>query len=464
MNKLTGIISGNSIKCKYKKKRLADKYSSVKKGKEEIYLDEGWSICKEYKTRTKLCKSKPIGDLFEDKVWCILSRMGFNEMNENNQFKIPISCSEQVTPKQIDIFAKDRESVILVECKSAKETTRRSFRKDINEINGIRNKIITFINNHYGSKLKVGWIFATKNVIWSESDLELAKTSDITVLLDNETGYYEELVNQIGPAAKYQLLAEVFANKKIPNLKIKIPAIKGKIGGSTFYSFAIEPSKLLPITFVSHRLRMDNKTVITYQRMLNKRRLKSIREYIEKEDGLFPNSIIINFRTKKSKLRFEKIGNTPQSTEASLGVLHLPGKYKSAWIIDGQHRLYGFAGSEKANKETIPVIAFENLDAAKQAKMFVDINSKQVKVPRNLLEDLYSDLLWDSDNELEKLLALTSKVVSELGKDISSPLYNKIQPSTRVRTKGKPITITTLTSAIKSNRLLGQVNRGANLL
>jgi len=461
---LTGIISGNDIKNMYKKKKSEYEYLSVKKGKEDMYVDEGWSVYKEYKTCTKLYKPKPIGRFFEDKVWCVLSKMGFDEMNSDNKFRIPISPSEQVTPKQVDVFAKDKDTAILVECKVASDPTSRSFRKDINEINGIRNEVIKSINKHYGSKLKVGWIFATKNIIWSETDLELAKTSDITVLQDDELEYYEELANHIGPAAKYQLLSEVFADKKIPNLQIKVPAIKGKIGGATFYSFAIEPSKLLSIAFVSHRLKTDRETVITYQRMLNKRRLKSIKEYIEKEEGLFPNSIIINFRTKKSRLRFDKLGKDPKGTEASLGILHLPGKYKSAWIIDGQHRLYGFSGSEKADKVTIPVIAFENLDAAKQARMFVDINSKQVKVPRNLLEDLYSDLLWDSDDEAEKLLALTSKVVSELGKDISSPLYNKIKPSTRVRAKDKPITIATLTGAIKTNRLLGQVNKGANIL
>jgi len=461
---LTGLISGNDMKSIYKKKKSDYEYLSVKKGKEDAYIDDGWTVHKEYKTRTKLCKLKPIGSFFEDKVWCIFFRMGFNEMNKDNKFKIPIYPGKYVTPKQIDVFAKDEESVILVECKAANNPTNRSFRKDINEINGIRQEIITSINKHYGSKLKVGWIFATKNIIWSDSDLQLAQTSDITVLRDDELEYYEELVEHIGPAAKYQLLAEVFANKKIPNLQIKVPAIKGKIGGATFYSFAIEPSKLLAIAFVSHRLKTDRETVITYQRMLNKRRLKSIREYIEKEGGLFPNSIIINFRTKKGRLRFDKFGNAPQGTEASLGILHLPGKYKSAWIIDGQHRLYGFSGSEKADMVTIPIIAFENLDAAKQARMFIDINSKQVKVPRNLLEDLYSDLLWDSDDEAEKLLALTSKVVNELGKDISSPLYNKIKPSTQVRAKNKPITIATLTSAIKSNKLLGQVNKGANIL
>ena len=461
---LTGLISGEEIKTYYKKKKREHKYVSVKKGKESHFLEDGWDIYKVYKTRIRLRKQKPVGILFKDRVWCILSKMGFEEISKDDEFKMSILTNPQINLEQVDIFVKDDEIAILVECKAAGEPTPRSFRGYINEINDTRGEIIGAINKHYGVKLKVGWIFATKNIIWSESDLELANSSNITVLRDDELEYYEELVCHIGPAAKYQFLAEVFAEKKIPRLRIKVPAIKGKIGGTTFYSFVIEPSKLLPIVFVSHRLKTDRDTVITYQRMLNKRRLKSIRGYIEKEGGLFPNSIIINFQTGKTRLRFEKTGGQDSTIGAVIGFLYLPNKYKSAWIIDGQHRLYGFSGSDKAEKVTIPVIAFENLDAAKQAKMFVDINSKQVKVPKNLLEDLYSDLLWDSKDESEKLLALTSKLVSKLGKDMSSPLYQKIKSSTQVRVKNKPITIATLTGAIKNTKLLGQVNTGANIL
>lgn len=45
------------------------------------------------------------------------------------------------------------------------------------------------------------------------------------------------------------------------------------------------------------------------------------------------------------------------------GWLHLPSTYKSAWIIDGQHRLYGFSDlDDKYLDSTLFVIAFERLD------------------------------------------------------------------------------------------------------
>ena len=218
----------------------------------------------------------------------------------------------------------------------------------------------------------------------------------------------------------------------------------------------------MPIAFVSHRSKADKDTIISYQRMLKKNRLQSIREYISSPDGIFPNSIIINFYTDRKKLRFDKIGGD-DCTEAVAGYLYLPNRYKSAWIIDGQHRLYGFSGTEQASKVTIPVIAFENLDASTQARMFVDINSKQERVKKNLLQDLYSDLLWDSKKESERLMALTSKLASELGRDMRSPLYKRVKTSDETTDAGRPITITTITTSISDTKLLGVLAKGSSI-
>jgi len=50
--------------------------------------------------------------------------------------------------------------------------------------------------------------------------------------------------------------------------------------------------------------------------------------------------------------------------------------YKSAWIIDGQHRLFSYSGHPKASKGLLSVLAFEGLPPSKQAELFIDINAK----------------------------------------------------------------------------------------
>lgn len=453
----------NSIKSSYNVKSSPYEFLNVKKGTENVYYEEGWEKDSELKRVTKLKKLKADWLQLEHKVWCILSKMGFDEINKDSNFKIPISEKNQVNPKQIDVFVKDGNVAIVTECKYSNEIKKKSFRKDISEINGYRAHVIRSIKEHYGQDLKVGWLFVTKNIILNDSDKELADDAKIKIISDDKLDYYNELVKHIGSAAKFQFLAEMFEGQKIPNLCDKVPAICGKVEGVKYYSFSIEPSKLLPRVFVAHRITSEQ-SMITYQRMLVKSRLTGIRNYIKKTGGLFPNNIIINFNTNKRELRFEPVDKSLQNDNVQLGMLHLPSQYKSAWIIDGQHRIFGFSDTDQIDKVTVPVIAFVDMDETKQANLFVDINSKQKSVPTNLLEDLYSDLYWDSNKESEKISALSSRIVRILNNDLGSPIYKKIKSANQAGTNNIPLTTTTIAVSIKKYKLLGRVENSSNKL
>lgn len=457
---LDGIIEIDKFPKVVRERKSPYIYKTVNSKLKDFYIGEGWVLDRENKKTIRIKKDKPLDEQFEDKVWCTLAKMGFQEMSKDRHFKIPISQKDNVNPKQIDVFSKDEGIVLVIECKNAEKYTNGNFRNDILAIGGYRGDVVRSITKHYNQNLKIGWVFATKNYSWNKSDLELADDKKIKILMEEELDYFEILTNHLGPAAKYQLLAEIFEGTHIDGYERRVPAVKGKLSGNTFYSFAIEPSKLLPVSFVAHRLAANKDTILTYQRILNKKRLNSIREYLEKEKGYFPNSIVVNFQNNggKDSLRFDKSGDEDKDTQAIPGYLYLPGKYKSAFVIDGQHRLYGFAGTEASSKVTVPVIAFENLEPESQAKMFIDINSKQVKVPKNLLNDLYADLLWDSPNEYEKLQALISKIVNTLDRrDHEGPLFGEIKYDTDAG-KTRPITLTTLMDAIRKSSLIGKVD------
>ena len=99
----------------------------------------------------------------------------------------------------------------------------------------------------------------------------------------------------------------------------------------------MSPHELLRVAYISHMGKTSNSDLETYQRMVKPARLKSIGAYID-EGGTFPTNIVINI--KREGLRFdvqERFGET------ATGMLELPGQYGSAWVIDGQHRLYGYA-------------------------------------------------------------------------------------------------------------------------
>jgi DNA sulfur modification protein DndB len=448
-----GLIGADEIKKYYRLKTDGYDRQSIDRGKEEYYLDRGWTIDRKLKTKTKIYRQKPFDRFYEDKVWASISKMGFTGMNSDREFRIPISDSGGANPFQIDVFAIDDDVAVVIECKAAEKLSYKSVRDTIASISGKKGDIIKSIRGKFDSKCKVGFVLATKNYEINDSDRDYAKQQNIALLNEYDFEYYNMLQSNIGTAAKYQFLSDVFENTEVEGLGIKVPAVRGKMGPHTFYSFAIEPARLLPISYVSHRAK-NSIDETTYQRIIKKSRLNEIRTYVEEKNGMFPNSIIINFHTGKKNLRFDKSSDVDSGTKAQHGILYLPKRYKSAWIIDGQHRLYGFTGTDVAEKMTVPVVAFENLDGFTEAKMFVDINSKQVKVPKGQLVGLYSELFWESDIDSERLSALISKTITRLATDNASPLKGKIKLSER---DYGPITMPSISNQMKKGGFYGTV-------
>lgn len=196
------------------------------------------------------------------------------------------------------------------------------------------------------------------------------------------------------------------------------------MGGKIYYMFSIEPKLLLKIGFVLHRTRANESEMPTYQRLLVPSRLKGITKFID-NGGFFPNSAILNFNERDTKLEFQ---GQPRSkdTASRTGVLKIPNAFAIAYIIDGQHRIYGYANSKFKESNTIPVVAFMNLEPSDQLELFMQINENQKAVSPTLRITLEEDLYWNSSRLDSRLKALRSSIIRALGGDNSGPLYNKI--------------------------------------
>ncbi len=95
---------------------------------------------------------KEIGSGFEDEVWGIFYRMGFFEMNKDSTFTIPRFGFD--VSKQIDVFAREEQCIVIVECKSAeKPYTVKSLGTDIDQLGQIQPSINLSINKHYEKKV-----------------------------------------------------------------------------------------------------------------------------------------------------------------------------------------------------------------------------------------------------------------------------------------------------------------------
>lgn len=449
-----------------------DDLDRVKRERKKPYIDkkirrdslpglekEGWELLSEYKDRryVKVRKDKRLDEQFENRVWILFSNMGYTTMNEDSTFVISYGKDPSLT-KQIDIFAYDGETVLVVECKSAEESgTSKDFKTELESLNCIKEKVRGEIRNHFGRGVKVKFIFATQNYIVGGMDKKRLAEFDIEHFDEEAIDYYIELAQHLGPISKYQLLGKIFANTKIENMVETVPAIQGVMGGHTYYSFSIEPERLLKIGYVLHRSDANRTMMPTYQRVIKKSRLDSVRDFVDK-GGYFPNSIIISIDAPKKGLTFDSKSGDDNSI-AKLGILHLPKKYRSAYIIDGQHRLYGYSNSEYAKSNTIPVVAFENLEKEEQIRLFMDINENQKAVPKNLRNTLSADLLWASNNYSERRRAVRLRIAQSLGEDPDSPLRGHVLIGENKKSAIRCVTMDSIERGIGAGRFLTRFDK-----
>lgn len=433
-------------------------YQKIEPELQEKRESDDWEVDSILKTRVKMKKLKPLDEQFEDEVWLLFASMGFECMNRDRHLDFPYSTNNDKLTKQIDVFAVDEETIIFVECKCANNGKKGNFKEDLEAIRGFREGLFNIAKKKFPDR-KAKYIFATKNYEIPEADMARMLDFGIQHFDEYSIKYFSELTKHLGACARFQLLGLLFNGQKIGAMNNKFPAIEGQMGGYVYYSFSIEPEKLLKIAYVLHRNEANNELMPTYQRIIKKNRLKEIRAFIN-QGGFFPNSLIINIDTKGKKIQFDLATPQEYSSISRIGILHLPQLYRSAHIIDGQHRLYAYADSNYADNNSIPVVAFINLNKEKQVELFMEINENQKTVSKNLQNTLNADLLWTSDDWNKRRKALRLNLAQKLGETPSSPLYGRIIIGENEATTISCITIETIENALKSTCFLSRYSKG----
>lgn len=458
--KLIGkLITDNDITKELRVRKADSYFDSFANGSAILNekLSNGWELKAELKTKTRLYKKKPLDIAFEDKVWALFALLGFKLLNKDRHLHIPYDKKDSNLTHQVDVFAKDDETVLIIECRSTHKDKIGDFKQELEAMKSKKAGILNTISALFpATKPKFKYILATSKLGVSDNDQLRLHGVDGIHFSEEIIDYYYLLHSQIGVAARYQLLGSLFAGQEIPDLENRIPAIEGKMGGHTYYSFSIEPEKLLKIGFVLHRNKANENMMPTYQRLIKKVRLKEIHNFIDEDKGYFPNSIIINIVSDKNKkLIFDHSNNQVPDAISRIGVLHLPKKYRSAYIIDGQHRLYGYSSSQYKSSNTIPVVALVNLDRSEQVKLFMQINENQKAVPKDLRNTLDADLLWDSESYIDQIKALKSKIAINLGENRKSPFFGKIS----IGEDKRAITTEHINLALNRSDFLGKVKK-----
>jgi DNA sulfur modification protein DndB len=455
---LSPLVEDGNLAGEYRLRRDEFEYTSVHPSKEEEYLSKGWELHVHGQNRVRLRRRKSHDALLEDRMWLLLYRMGYPVLSARN-FQVDYKRGDGSRgTKQVDVFAKDDETCLIIECKSCEHRRKRSLQKDLHETEALKKPIADSVRKHFGNSFrpKIIWLYVTDKVIWGEQDVERAEGSNIRIITENELQYFEAFISHIGKAGRYQFLAEFLEGQEIPHLtNVKVPAVKGFFGKLTFYSFVITPKHLLKIAFVNHQALNHPDGRPAYQRMINRNRIKTIGKFIE-EGGFFPTNILLNF---VDKCRFDLLPNneSSQKVELKFGWLYLPNRYKSAWVIDGQHRLYGFSDlDDKMLNQSLFVLAFEKLDTQREAELFITINHEQKSVPKSLLIALQADLKLGSNNPREAVSALGSALVKVLSADNTSPFFGRISVPGIAANERQNLTIPELVKGLQRSSLLGR--------
>ena len=197
-------------------------------------------------------------------------------------------------------------------------------------------------------------------------------------------------------------------------------------GDHRFYSLSIPSDVLAQICVVEPR---KEDPIKGFQRVLDEKRAQEIANYIDFGFGTIPTSIILSAQDA-ADIRYTRVKRTLSFRKVAGAFL----------ILDGQHRVFGFAKAKTQIR--VPVSIYTDLNRMQEFRLFMDINTKQRPVPNELLLDIKRLAETESDQE-----ALFNDVFELFQNSTSSPLFGLL--SSTERRKGK-ISHVTFNNAMKS--------------
>ncbi|WP_225768704.1 DGQHR domain-containing protein [Inquilinus sp. Marseille-Q2685] len=458
---MIGELTDTSAKriAEYKRRRKPYIEQTFQLDEQEDALSQGWELVRENKASLRYRKIRDADEQLENEFWRLLYDFGYPKLSVGRNFNVLVSKKPDIElTKNIDVFAYDNETIIVAECIAYEKRTKQSLQNEINDLITNQRNIAQSLRSHFEGNFpqKIIWLIVTRNLEWSESDIKRAHDGNINILTEREIFYYKEIAKRIGHSARFQFHAEFLAKTKVAALdNVKVYAIRTRLGAHKVFTFFAPASKILPISFVNHRDLRDPSAAPSYQRLLQRPRLRQITDFV-KSGGFFPNTIILNF---KQKVQFDVVKSEDDDGVTS-GILTLPNTYKSAWIIDGQHRIYGYSELEDDTPQSLlPFLAFENISISEETKLFSDINSKQKRVEKKLLDEITGEIKLESSDKREQIRAISSRAFDMMREDDDGPLGGKIAGVEVKQNEYSILTIPYLVDAVIQSGIMGRITQ-----
>lgn len=367
----------------------------------DLYGRQQRVVSREYKKRLEASENAETD--FENKLWRV-----FYELKP---LEITIGSDPSIEwkdfPYRPELLAVFENFIVIAEARYTPSTP--YLLEGLSKLEEAKKTLGSFVSQEFPGK-KMMLLFAIKDKQQlSQPVLQHAHKANARIVDERGLDYFLKLSKESGIGTYHQFFSKV-APSFLALKDQDVLAIKVKEGRRTKYIFSINPHELLERAFVSHReIDSPDEAIKGYQRMIKKARLKGIADYIN-EYGGFPSPIVVSIKDE----RFDPISykHSKKHDGIEFGTLHLSNKPATIYVVDGQHRLYGFTRVDRSDSHVINVIAYKGLRGNEEGSMFVDINLKQTKVPPQLLWELYPDILSEGDDEYHK--AIISRVAEKL--------------------------------------------------
>lgn len=213
---------------------------------------------------------------------------------------------------------------------------------------------------------------------------------------------------------------------------VRVPALEVRQSRHRLlFSFGIDGKMLTRLATVSRLHRPDGTDIAGYQRPEVLSHIAEIRKYVESDNPLLPNSIVVAF---DERVTFEPHDVQPIGPRYSrLGTLVIPLDSEAedwerpGWIVDGQQRV---AAIRDAQVSSFPVFvtAFVTGSQSEQREQFILVNSTK-PLPKGLIYELLPSTAAQLPSVLQRR-RFPAALLDRLNRDEDSPLRRMIHMPT----------------------------------
>jgi len=267
------------------------------------------------------------------------------------------------------------------------------------------------------------------NLYFTENTIEEEKRSlynKFKYIDGRNLRYFLKIANSIRYSARnefykfldldFKHIGEAIASQRenIHSAVISPEGVSGMPQGVHLVSFVMTAKELLDCAYVFRKENWGQETGYYYQRLIEKKKINSIREFLTREKRTFIDSIIVSlpndakfYSANKTGGKGDPIDPKSISEVTSNAIIEIPYKINSIGIIDGQHRVFGhhegpdndeekiIAGLRNKRHLFVTGLYYQNdfKESTKrkfESQLFLEINSKQKRVDAQLLQHIES--------------------------------------------------------------------------